>query len=439
MNQDAYLFVKQQQHIWQWSILAQARTQEFMTNTNWIPKADGAVLGKTFLDDWLVWDAKASIGYGQLRPTDQVPFAYAPTDVRADAGRFDLWQDLSLPFYLGPVKFAPYLAGDLAYYTSDVNGDGRGRAFGGGGVRFNLPLSRLYPDASSELFNLNGIYHKINFTGNFFTAASSSRFTNFPQFDRLNDDTTDQSLRDIRPWQSVLNPNNAAYLTSAAIFNPQVYAIRRLIDSNVDTIDQIEVLQLGLRQRWQTKRGFPGREHVVDWMSLDLGISVFPRADRDNFGHTFGIAEWDWVWNVGDRTSLSSSGWFEPFDNGPRAFDLGASFHRPDSTALYIGYRQFDPIQSKAVVASVVYPFSGKYALTASTVWDFGVDVRTYSLFLSRMGTDLMFNFGLSYNSTVNTFGFAVEVLPNVARRTGRTSALFPTPMTNIDPMINQR
>lgn len=439
MNQDTYLYLKQQQHNWAWSLLGQIGTREWMTETDWLPKADGYLVGQTFLDDWFVYNAHASAGYGRLRPAGQVPFAYSPTDVRVDALRLDLFQELSLPFYLGPVKLAPYLKGDAAYYSNDVSGKERGRLFGGGGLRANLPLSRLYQDVESEIFNLNGLYHKINLTGNYFTGYSSSRFTNFPQFDRLNDDVTDQTLRDIRPWQSVLNPASAAFLTSSALFNPQSYAIRRLIDANVDTLDQIDVLQFGIQQRWQTKRGMMANEHVIDWMSLNLGASIFPRSNRDNFGRTFGILEYDWNWNIGDRTALTSSGWFEPFDGGPRAFDFGAILQRPDTSSFYLGYRQIDPLQSKAVVASVVYPFSAKYAVTASTVWDFGVDVRTYSLFLSRMGTDVMVNFGLTYNSTVNTFGIAFEVLPNLARRPGRFAGLFPAPPVNIDPMINQR
>jgi len=437
LDQDTYLYVKQQQGNAAWTLMGQVGTRQWMTETDWLPKGDFYWLGQTFLDDWLVYNVHASAGYGRLRPAQEVPFAYLPTDVRRDTGRLDLMQELSVPFYLGPIKLAPYLMGDLAYYSNDVNGDQRGRLYGGAGVRWNMPLSRLYPNVQSDLFNLNGIYHKINLTGNYYTAASSSSLNNFPQLDRFNDDVTDQALRDIRPWQSLLNPANAAFLTTSNLFNPQNYALRRLIDTSVDSLDDMNVLQLGLNQRWQTKRGFPGNEHVIDWMTLNAGISVFPQSNRDNFGNTFGIFEYDWIWNIGDRTALTSSGFFEPFDGGPRAFDLGAVFHRPDSSSLYVGYRQIDPVNSKAVVASLVYPLSGKYAMTANTVWDFGVDVRTYSLLLSRMGTDVMFNLGVNYNSTLNTFGIIFEILPNLARRpTGRTAGLFPMAATNIDPMI---
>ena len=76
-----------------------------------------------------------------------------------------------------------------------------------------------------------------------------------PQLDRLNDDANDQALRDIRPWQSVFNPNSATFLTTSNLFNPQYYALWRLLDTMPDTLDTMEVVQLGLRQRWQTHAG----------------------------------------------------------------------------------------------------------------------------------------------------------------------------------------
>src|SRR5205823_7651769 len=139
-----------------------------------------------------------------------------------------------------------------------------------------------------------------------------------PQLDRLNDNTSDQALRDIRTWQPLFNPTNAAFLTTSRVFDPQIYALRRLVDTSPETLDSMQVLQLDLRQRWQTKRGFAGNEHIVDWMTLDLSASLFPDSHRDNFGHYLGILEYDWNWNIGDRTALFSSGWFEPYENGPK-------------------------------------------------------------------------------------------------------------------------
>src|SRR5262249_10603906 len=161
---------------------------------------------------------------------------------------------VSLPFRLGPVKFVPYGVLDLTQYITDLAGDSRGRFYGGAGLKASLPLSRLYPNVQSEFFNLQGLYHKSVFSSNYYIAHSDTPFSLLPQLDRLNPDATDQALRDITPLQPILNPPNGVALATSPIYNPQLYAIRRLVDNRVDTLDSIQVLQLDWRNRWQTKR-----------------------------------------------------------------------------------------------------------------------------------------------------------------------------------------
>ncbi len=429
LNQETSLYVKQQVDRWAWSLLVEPRVRQWITETEWLPRADGYLIGQK-LFELLTYNAHASAGYAQLRPAEGPPFPYAPTDAPTNTGRFDIWQDLSLPFQAGPFKVVPYIVGDLAYYTNDISGDDQGRIYGGAGLRTSMPFSKLYPDVDSELFNLNGIYHKIVLSANWFVADSNTRFTTLPQLDRFNDDASDQALRDIRPWQPKFYPTTGAFLTTSPVFDPQFYALRRLIDSHIDTLDRIDVVQLDLRQRWQTKRGMPGNQHVVDWMTLDLGLSIFPQSNRDNFGEPIGILEYDWLWNIGDRTALLSSGWFETIDNGPRVWNGGVVFNRPDATNFYLGYRQIDPLNSKAVIASATYAFSAKYAATASTVWDFGVHNQSYNFMVTRIGTDVRVSFGVSYNSIVNNFGVQFEVVPNLIGRS-RHNAFTPGMLGN--------
>ena len=99
------------------------------------------------------------------------------------------------------MRVVPYEVVDLTEYTEDLTGEARGRFYGGGGVRASLPLTRLYPEAQSALLNLNGINHKIVLSGNYFIAQADTRFNRLPQLDRLNDDASDQSLRDIKPLE----------------------------------------------------------------------------------------------------------------------------------------------------------------------------------------------------------------------------------------------
>jgi hypothetical protein len=418
-NQETFLFLRQQRNIWSWSAWAKPRIRDWVTETEWLPRLDGAVTGFSFLNvndrPIFTYNAIASAGYARLLTTDVPPPPIYSTDVNTDTGRFDLRQELGMPTYLGPVRFVPYGVLQLTQYTNNLLGEADGRLYGGGGLRASMPLTRCYPNIQSDLFNLNSINHKIVFSGNYFIADSSDPFTDFPLLDRLNDDATDQALRDITPRQPFLNPANGVALANSPVYNPQLYAIRRLVDSSVDTLDTIEVLQGDIRQRWQTKRGFPGQEHIVDYFTLDLSASLFPHPQRDNFGSNIGFLEYDAIWNVGDRTSLVSTGWVDPFDDGARVFTFGSFFNRTDRTSLFLGYRYIDPVDSSALTVAATYIFSPKYGMTASSTYDFGIQqALSNSLVVTRIGSDLTMSVGFTYNAILNNFGFTFEILPNL-------------------------
>jgi hypothetical protein len=424
VNQQTFVYLRQEHGIFSWSGLVQPHVRNWVTEDVWLPRADGNIIGQSFFN-LFTYNLTASGGYAELRPTSipppPTPFLQL-TDKNDATGRFDVNQELSLPFYLGPVRLVPYGVLDLTYYSQNLQGDADGRFYGGGGVRGSLPLSRLYPNVQNDLFNLNGLYHKIVLSGNYFVAHSSDPFTNFPQLDRLNDDATDQAIRDITPRQPFLNPANGVFLATSQLFDPQVYAIRRLLDNHVDTLDSIEVFQADLRQRWQTKRGFPGQEHVVDWLTLDLSASFFPHPSQ-NFGSNVAFLEYDATWNVGDRTALVSSGWVDPIENGPRVFTIGAFLNRTDRTSFFLGYRLIDPIESRALTSAVTYVFSPKYAITASSTYDFGINQSlSNSLVITRIGSDLTMSLGFTYNALLNNFGFTIAILPNLVAMNQRTT-----------------
>ena len=428
INQATFVYVKQQKGIWAWTGLLEPRLRNWVTETERLPQADGWLLG---LAPWNVftYNAHASAGYDRLRFThdpmvQNLPKGSGaeangtpvdPTDLSDSTARLDLFQELSVPFYLGPLRLAPYALLDTTYYSRDEQGNSVGRVWGGGGARASLPLTRLYEDVHSLLWNLDGLNHKIVLAANYRYVSTNVSHTVLPQLDRLNDDATDQALRNIRPQQLNVNPGNGLFLTNSPIFDPQLYAIRRMVDNRIDTLDTIEVLQLDARQRVQTKRGFPGQEHIIDWMVLDTSVSLFPAANRDNFGKPYSFAEYDYIWNVGDRTALTSSGWYDPFDHGPRMFTLGAYLNRPDRTSFFLGYRQLDPLQSKAVTASATYIFSPKYATTVSSTYDFGTSqALANSVIFTRMGKDLNVGLGFTYNALQNNFGFLFQIMPNL-------------------------
>jgi hypothetical protein len=423
-----------------WTGLVESRLgRAWVTQQESLPRVDGWLIGQSFFD-LLSYNAHGSAGYYQLHITSDVGTngekVVSPlTDVAAQTGRFDFMQELSLPFTAGPFKLVPYTNLDLASYTQDTQGQTLGRVWGGGGLRASIPFTRIFPDVQSELWNLDGINHKIVFSTNYFYAQANEPHTRFPQIDRLNDDETDQALRDFTPSLTTYY-TSLLHSPAAGMFDPQMFAIQKLVMNRIDTLDSIDILQLDLRQRLQTKRGYPGAEHIVDWMTLDLGASYFPQAGRDNVGQHWAFVQYDYTWNIGDRTAISSSGWMDPYAHSARAWNIGTYLNRTDRTNFYLGFRyldgyqDIDPINSRMLTAAVTYVFSQKYSLTAGTSYDFGTALAlSNSLILTRMGSDLQISVGLTFNALTNSFGALVEVVPNLVpanRRVGPVTAAGP-------------
>ena len=423
INQDTWAYLRQTDQNMGWYVMGEVRTRPWINETNWLPRLDGFILGQPLFDIFTssTWGGAA---YGNLLITnDGTPVVSPLTDVENSTGRFNVSEELSAPFNLGGLKITPYLKGDLALYTNDLSGNTLGRAWGGGGIRASLPFTASYPDFKSDLFNVNGINHKIVNSVNYFNASSSAQYSNFAQLDRLNDDASDQALRDIRN-QPTIYPNtlNSNLLTTNnPYFDPQIYAIRRTIDSRIDTLNQIQVIQGDIRQRLQTKRGFPGSQHIVDWMVLDLSGSFFPEKNQNNFGNYLAFLQYDYLWNIGDRTSFTSTGWIDPMENGARVFTLGGYLNRSDRTNFYLGYRSIEPVESKALTGAATYIFSPKYAVTGSSTYDFATfQSVSNSLVLTRVGTDLQVSLGFTYNAMQDNFGFTFEILPTIASGGGR-------------------
>jgi hypothetical protein len=420
-NFDTFLFVKESEENWLWSAMAMPRLRPWVTMTQDLPRLDGWLVGHDFFN-WITYTSHANAEYAILSTSNDPLPQVSVTDQNTSTARLDWMQEAEVPFSLGPLKLAPYARWELTGYSRDLLGNPIGRSWEAGGLRASIPFSHVYSDVTSELWNVNGLNHKISFNANYVTAYSNISYTLLPQLDRLNTDAANQALRDIRPYQILFNPNavfgnNGLSLIFSPYYNtPQTYAIRRLLfDRYIDTLDTIQELQLQVSQRLQTKRGFPGAQHIVDWMMLDLSASFFPAANRDNFGHQWSFLQYNWLWNVGDRTALTSTGWTDPFPGGVRVWTVGGYFNRPDRTNYYVGFRYIDPLMVRAATVSMSYIFSPKYAATVSSTYDFGTgEAFANSLMFTRMGSDLQVSLGVSYNALQNNFNLLFNIVPNL-------------------------
>lgn len=439
-NQETFLNIDYKTGPFGAALLAKPNLREWVNETQMLPELRGYLIGQDFFN-LFSYSARAGAGYYDFhRTTDNLqgygsaPFNFerapplppssdVPNYDNNQLGRFFLWQELELPFVLGPVKLSPYGRLDTAYYTNTLEDGGGGRLAGGGGLRGSLPLTRVDLDVFSQLLNVNGLAHKISLEGEYRYIASDRAFRTLPLLDRVDDDASDQSRRDLRLYR--LTPNGQLQLGDPArqinlatnpIYDPMLYILRRGIDGYEEIIDDMQFLRFGVRNRWQTKRGFPGQEHTIDWITLNVFGTYFPDASRDNFGGSFAFLEYDFTWRAGDRTTLLSQGWVDPYSDGPRYFNIGAFVDRTDRLSFYLGFRYMDPVNTRAVIASTSYALSEKYQISYATSYDFG-DRQNLgnSLIISRVGTDLQLSFGVNYDALRNNFGVMFEIQPILA------------------------
>lgn len=288
-----------------------------------------------------------------------------------------------------------------------------------------------YPTIESELFNVHGISHKINFDIDYRTAYSNVPLSRLGITDQLDDNTYEY----VRRYFALVNYRGGVL---PAQYDPRFLALRRTVSpitGTTDIQDTIQTVNFGLRQRLQTKRGPDGRRRIIDWMVLDLNTTYFPNANRDNFGKPFGQNTYNYEWFIGDRTSIVSYGWFEFWNIGGRpilasnprqindpfgldVITMGVSVTRPPRGNIFIGYSVINsgPISTSALNTSFGYWFSPKWYGSFQTSYDFGNMILLGSTFAAtRIGADFLTSIGLTVDPQRGAYTFGFEFSPRIS------------------------
>ncbi len=414
-----------------WNVTSDVRLNDFFTQTEWLPRLDHFLYGHSLFGDRLTWNAHTTVGYAHLRP------AVAPFNP-LDAAKFDplAWeqdreglraitrQEISWPLQLGPAKVVPYALGEVGFWGESLDGSELTRLYGQAGLRASLPLVRVDPTVSDSLFNLNGLAHKLVFEADIFYADASRDLTRLPLYDPLDDDSIEFFRR--RFFFDTFSGVPGGDVPLA--FDERTFAVRSnlatwVTSPSLEIAEDLVAGRLAIRQRWQTKRGLPNRERIVDWIVWDVGATLFPDPNRDNFGEPIGLIDYDFRWHVGDRVALLSDGFFDTFADGLRTVSAATLWSRPGVGQLYLGYRSIEgPISSNIISGSVAYRMSEKWILTAGTSFDFGPTGNIgQSIALTRIGESALVRLGVNVDNSRNNVGvvFAIEPRFLPSRRLG--------------------
>ena len=223
--------------------------------------------------------------------------------------RGDFRQEVDFPFSMARLRMVPYVVGRYTAYNGSVDGSNAERLYAAAGIRMTTAFWKVDDTVRSELLDLNRLRHVIEPQLNLYAGAQSA--------DR----------------NELL-----------------------IYDEPIDAINDISAVQLALNQRWQTKRGGPGRWRSVDAFTFNIQGNYFlnqpPDAELDptNFRGLYFVSmpeasiprngiNADASWRVSDSAQLLSDLQFNTDEGELATASIGLQVHQEKRVSYYIGLR----------------------------------------------------------------------------------------------------
>ena len=337
---------------------------------------------------------------------------------------FSTRHEIDMPFQLGPFKCVPYLAGEYGHWGKDRNSNSVDRLMGTAGFRANLPFWKVNPNYSSRTLYVNGLAHKVNAGFDFSCTTVNKAYHNLIMYDSIDD----RSVEDYRRRYSATTFNGAIPL----LYDERYYAIRSglgnwITSPSTELADDLTLCRFHFNQTWQTKRGPVNRRRIIDWITLDTGLNLYPKKEQ-NFGEAIGLIDYNFRWHVGDRFAVLSSGLFDTFHSGQTIVRLGGMLQRPDRGSIYLGADRLEgPFQRTYLNGNMAYNLSEKWAAGFSTSYD--LDAARFmgqNFSLTRMGEVFLVKVGASYDWSRNVWGLSLGLEPAFLSRLRGGSSIRP-------------
>lgn len=403
---DLSLYVKRQRDTEAYTFLANIQPSNVVTTSDLLqeqfeverlPEVGYRRIGDSFADDRLTFFSRNTVGAYSFNTTRATlaEQGFSPnrlpgipslgfTGVEQDPNyRGDFRQEVGYPINAGPFKVVPYVVGRLTSYTDSPAGGSVNRLFGAVGARASTALWKTYNDVESRLFDVHRMRHVIEPEVNIFAAA---------QTDARND-----------------------------VF---------IYEEDVDATHDLTAMQLALRQRWQTKRGGPGRWRSVDFFTLNVEANLFDNQPAEDEREPRGFRgvyfpslpetsvprnsiNADATWRISDNTVVLADV-NQNIDEGKLATaGIGVLARRDERLTYFLGNRYIDELNSNISSVAVIYQLSPKYTLVASQAFDFGISENVNSGFgVVRQFDAFVVEVSASHDSITGQRNFNFNIYP---------------------------
>jgi hypothetical protein len=339
-------------------------------------------------------------GFWSIAPPGEPAFAYTG-DPGDTVFRGDSRQELDFPLNAGTFKIVPYTFGRYTAYSASVVptpfepqtraviprnvivGGDVNRVTGGGGFRLTTDFWKVDDSIDSDLFDLHRIRHVVSPELNVFGSAS-----NYDQ-DRL------------------------------FIYDPEI-----------DAVNDVEAVQAVLRQRWQTKRGGPGRWRSVDFFTLDLYGNFFGNQPSNRFRDPVDFrglffysnpeasiprnsANMDSTWRLSDSMTVLADVQQNLDRQKLATAAIGVAVQREARLSYYIADRYIADLDSNVLTFELNYKLDEKYSLQATEALDLAQNKDVFYTFtLNRLFDNFILSAQLYYDQTTANHGFSINIHP---------------------------
>ena len=201
---------------------------------------------------------------------------------------------------------------------------------------------------------------------------------------------------------------------------------------------------MALRQRWQTKRGGPGKWRSVDFLTWNLEANFFSNEPDQQFLRPEGFRglffssmpetsvprdslNSEEIWRISDSTVIMADQQYSLVTSDLATASVGIAARRGERITYYIGNRYINELNSNIVSFMLNYELSTRYSLGLNQAYDYGENEKVTSGFSAIRRFDRFFvALTLTVDDQTNATGMFISVRPN-SSQTGISSAGLPS------------
>lgn len=349
------------------TFLSKWRLNDFQNTTEKLPEVSYHLVGEPVVDEkhqiqWLenlYFTTHSSVGQNRRR----VSTIDGDNALNRVAWRADTDNQLNYPFQLGVLNINPALGLRLTSYEESIF-------------------------EKHELTRVSGL-------------ARLNIATHFYRNYEVRSD-----LLDIQNLQHILTPR-LEYLDIFGTTHPPDELIQF---DEVDTVNDVRSLRLGVLNRLKTWRGEGKKRKAEEFLYFDVSVPFYPNENRDNEGDDFGNLEYRTRWFITQKLSLLSDGEYNFSAGKMDVFNIGLSYRLLPNGSIFIGDRYIRD-DSSIVTFAVSYDFSERWSMRFLEQYDLtNKEFTEQKLVLTRYFHRFVVDFEFERDEGEDNVGFRVAL-----------------------------